>query len=149
VGKLTIKQGAFVKAYLLNNGNATQAAIDAGYSTKTAQVIGAENLLKPIIASSIKEHQKITSGDFVFSKEEKLKLLQKVMNKCSVDDDEKGMLNAPSVIAAIKEHNLMQGDNAPVETSTVTRNIMPVPTADSTESWEVSSAAVHLRNLNV
>ena len=128
MGKITIKQDAFVKAYLLNGGNATQAAIDAGYSKKTAQVIGAENLLKPIIASSIKEHQKKTDSAFIYNKDKKLKLLQDAMDKCSADDEDKGMLNAPSLIAAIKEHNLMQGDNAPTETSS-TLNI--VQTDDS------------------
>lgn len=38
--KLSLKQDAFVKAYLLNGGNATQAAISAGYSKRTAKVIG-------------------------------------------------------------------------------------------------------------
>lgn len=50
--KLTPKQFLFVKEYLVDL-NATQAAIRAGYSEKTAQVIGAENLAKPIIAESI------------------------------------------------------------------------------------------------
>ena len=113
--KLTLKQDAFVKAYLLNGGNATQAAIDAGYSKKTAQQVGSENLLKPVIAASIQEHQRKNDSNFIYSKDEKLKLLQKAMKRCSMDDEEKGMLNAPSLIAAIKEHNLMQGDNAPTE----------------------------------
>ena len=114
--KLTPKQDAFVKAYLLNGGNATQAAIDAGYSKKTAKVTGSENLTKPDIAASIKEHQQRNDSNFIYTKDEKLKLLQKAMKRCSMDDEEKGMLNAPSLIAAIKEHNLMQGDNAPIET---------------------------------
>jgi hypothetical protein len=113
--KLTPKQDAFVKGYLLNGGNATQAAIDAGYSKKTAQQVGSENLLKPVIAASIVEHQRRNDSNFIYSKDEKLKLLQKAMKRCSIDDEEKGMLNAPSLIAAIKEHNLMQGDNAPIE----------------------------------
>ncbi len=41
---LTPKQQRFVAEYLVDL-NATQAAIRAGYSTKTAQQIGAENLL--------------------------------------------------------------------------------------------------------
>jgi hypothetical protein len=123
---LTIKQDAFVKAYLLNGGNATQAAIDAGYREKTAQQIGSENLLKPVIAAAIKEHQKRNDADFIYSKDEKLKLLQKAMTRCSIDDEEKGMLNAPSLIAAIKEHNLMQGDNAPIEQINTNDNIEKV-----------------------
>ena len=123
---LTVKQDAFVKAYLLNGGNATQAAIDAGYREKTAQQIGSENLLKPVIAASIKEHQKKNDSNFIYTKDEKLKLLQKVMARCSIDDDEKGMINSQSVIAAIKEHNLMQGDNAPIEQVNTNDNIEKV-----------------------
>lgn len=52
--KLTPKQQRFVDEYLIDL-NATQAAIRAGYSVKTAQVISAENLLKPIIQSAIQE----------------------------------------------------------------------------------------------
>ena len=44
------KQAAFVTEYLLC-GNATKAALAAGYSQKTAHVIGAENLKKPAIAA--------------------------------------------------------------------------------------------------
>jgi len=86
--KLTPKQDAFVKAYLLNGGNATQAAIDAGYSKKTAQQVGSENLLKPVIAISIAEHQKKTSESRYLDSSttkaedmilEKLKQLMKLM----------------------------------------------------------------------
>jgi len=42
----------FVKEYLVDL-NATQAAIRAGYSEKTATVIAAENLTKPNIAQAI------------------------------------------------------------------------------------------------
>lgn len=115
--KLTPKQDAFVKAYLLNGGNATQAAISAGYSEKTAKSIGQENLTKPDVKKSIQEHQKKAQKDFIWSKEEKLELLQRIANVAATEDGEKGMINMQSAIAAIKEHNLMQGDNAPVETN--------------------------------
>lgn len=117
MAKLTHKQDSFVKAYLLNGGNATQAAIVAGYSKKTAQVIGAENLLKPIIKESIQEHQKKSDGTYIWTKADKLKKLEKLIDRCSIDDEEKGALNAAAAISAIKEHNLMQGDNAPIEVS--------------------------------
>lgn len=45
-------QEAFASEYLLDL-NATQAAIRAGYSLKTARAIGAENLTKPDINSAI------------------------------------------------------------------------------------------------
>lgn len=49
---LTDLQSRFVDEYLIDL-NATQAAIRAGYSEKTAAVIGSENLVKPNIAAEI------------------------------------------------------------------------------------------------
>ena len=51
-GKLTEKQRRFVEAYLLDP-NATQAAIAAGYSAKTARAVGAENMTKPDIQAAL------------------------------------------------------------------------------------------------
>ena len=53
---LTAKQQRFVEEYLVDL-NATQAAIRAGYSEKTARDIGHENLAKPNIAEAIAEAQ--------------------------------------------------------------------------------------------
>lgn len=49
---LNQKQSRFVEEYLVDL-NATQAAIRAGYSKKTANVIGPENLAKPCIAQAL------------------------------------------------------------------------------------------------
>lgn len=49
---MTPKQIAFVREYLVDK-NATQAAIRAGYSAKTASAIGEENLRKPDIRHAI------------------------------------------------------------------------------------------------
>lgn len=54
---LTGKQLRFVEEYIIDL-NATQAAIRAGYSAKTAGQIGDENLRKPQIASAIEESRK-------------------------------------------------------------------------------------------
>jgi phage terminase small subunit len=54
---LTPKQERFVAEYLVDL-NATQAAIRAGYSEKTAKVIGQENLTKPDVAEAIAKRQK-------------------------------------------------------------------------------------------
>ena len=53
--KLTKKQQTFVASYLSNGFNATRAAIEAGYSRKSAYSIGSENLRKPEIAAAIAE----------------------------------------------------------------------------------------------
>lgn len=50
--KLTPKQQRFVDEYLIDL-NATQAAIRAGYSPKTATAIASENLSKPSISAAI------------------------------------------------------------------------------------------------
>ena len=50
--KLTLKHRRFIEEYLIDF-NATQAAIRAGYSEKTAYSVGHENLSKPEIKSEI------------------------------------------------------------------------------------------------
>lgn len=57
---MTPKQQRFVEEYLIDL-NATQAAIRAGYSAKTAYSIGEENLNKPDIASAIEERRAVLS----------------------------------------------------------------------------------------
>lgn len=52
--KLTIKQRKFADEYI-RLGNSTQAAINAGYSKKTARQIGADNLSKVYIREYINE----------------------------------------------------------------------------------------------
>lgn len=54
IRKLTPKQKKFADNYI-KSGNATQSAIDADYSKKTARSIGQENLTKPDIKSYIDE----------------------------------------------------------------------------------------------
>ena len=53
---LTKKQENFCQEYLID-ANATQAAIRAGYSKKTASTVGSENLGKPDISERIGELQ--------------------------------------------------------------------------------------------
>jgi phage terminase small subunit len=55
--ELKPKQKKFVKEYIKNGGNGTQAVIDAGYKVKdrkVAGVVSAENLAKPSIAKVVK-----------------------------------------------------------------------------------------------
>ncbi len=61
MANLTPKQQRFVEEYLIDL-NATQAAIRAGYSEKTAQEIGSENLSKPMVAKAIAEAQEKLSN---------------------------------------------------------------------------------------
>ena len=52
MAKLSARQERFVEEYVIDL-NATQAAIRAGYSVKTAKEIGAENLTKPYIQAAV------------------------------------------------------------------------------------------------
>ena len=54
--KMTLKQQRFADEYIIT-ANATQAAIKAGYSKKTAKVIANENLTKPYIKKYIDERR--------------------------------------------------------------------------------------------
>ena len=56
MAKLTDKQEKFCYEYVLHL-NATKAAINAGYSEKTAFIIGSENLRKPYIKERIRYMQ--------------------------------------------------------------------------------------------
>ena len=76
--KLTEKQKRFAD-YYIETGNASEAAIKAGYSKKTAGVIGNENLKKPYIKSYIDEQLKKMDSDRIASAEEVLKYLTSVM----------------------------------------------------------------------
>lgn len=53
LSKLTYKQERFIQEYVRNGGNATRAAISAGYSPDCAKQIGSENLTKPAIREAI------------------------------------------------------------------------------------------------
>lgn len=51
---LSLKQKAFCEFYA-SSGNATESAIKAGYSKRTARSIAAENLTKPYIQDYLRE----------------------------------------------------------------------------------------------
>ena len=79
--ELTPKQKRFCEEYLIDL-NATQAAIRAGYSSKTAQIIGFENLTKPIIADFIKTKQEELSKKASISAEWVLNRLKEISDRC-------------------------------------------------------------------
>jgi phage terminase small subunit len=76
--KLTPKQKAFAD-YYIETGNATEAAIKAGYSKKTARVIGQENLQKPAIRAYIEERMNEKDKKRIASQDEILEFLTKVV----------------------------------------------------------------------
>lgn len=76
--KLTLKQKKFADEYIIS-GNATQSAIKAGYSKKTAGVIAVENLEKPNIKAYIDKRLKELDDKAIAKQEEVLQYLTAVM----------------------------------------------------------------------
>ena len=76
--KLTLKQKAFAD-YYIETGNATEAAIRAGYNKKTARQIGSMNLTKVDIKAYIEERLKEIESKRIADGKEVLEYLSKVM----------------------------------------------------------------------
>jgi len=84
---LTDKQAKFVEEYLIDL-NATQAAIRAGYSEKSAGTIGTENMLKPSIQFAIRQRQQELKKSTEITQERILK-----EESCLAYSDLKDLLN--------------------------------------------------------
>lgn len=78
VAKLTAKQQRFCDEYLIDL-NATQAAIRAGYSKKTAGSIGTENMQKPLIKEYIDQRMAEKEKALIADQNEVLKYLTSVL----------------------------------------------------------------------
>ncbi len=78
MAKLTAKQQRFCDEYLIDL-NATQAAIRAGYSPKTARMIANENLTKPYIKEYIEKRMAEKEKELIADQDEVLKYLTSVL----------------------------------------------------------------------
>lgn len=81
---LNPKQTRFVAEYLIDS-NATQAAIRAGYSERTARQMGAENLTKPSIAAAIAVGTARIAGRLDITAEKVLRDIEDVRKKATAD----------------------------------------------------------------
>ncbi len=80
--KLTIKQQRFADEYIIS-GNATDAAIRAGYAKRAAYQQGAENLKKPHIREYIDERLETINSAKIADQTEVLQYLTSVMRGTS------------------------------------------------------------------
>ncbi|MBF0788176.1 terminase small subunit [Streptococcus sp. 19428wC2_LYSM12] len=78
--KLTLKQKRFADEYIIS-GNATDAAIKAGYAKKSAAVIGAENLIKPNIKTYVTERTKQLESSKIATAIEVLQVLTSILRQ--------------------------------------------------------------------
>ena len=81
MANLTPKQQRFVEEYLIDL-NATQSAIRAGYSERTAKSIGQENLTKPDIQKAIQEAQSKLTERTEITQDYVLTNIKKVIERC-------------------------------------------------------------------
>ena len=110
--RLTEKQKKFVDSYIADS-NATKAALEAGYSKRTARFVGAENLTKPNIKAAIDERMKRIESDKIAKAVEVLQYFTTVLRGeaketiiVSTPDGAESVENDPSIkdrMAAGKE----------------------------------------------
>lgn len=78
MANMTAKQQRFCDEYLIDL-NATQAAIRAGYSKKTAKQIGQENLTKPDLKIYIENRMAEKEAELIADQTEVMKYLTSVL----------------------------------------------------------------------
>lgn len=96
--QLTAKQSAFVAEYLIDL-NATQAAIRAGYSKKTAKDIGCENLAKPNIQGAIEVAQVERQARTEINQDSVLKDIERIKDKTEKSEKYSDTLKAIEMLA--------------------------------------------------
>lgn len=100
MAQLTLKQKKFADEYIIS-GNATESAIKAGYSKKTANRIGSENLSKLDIKNYIDERLKEIESEKIADQQEVLKYLSAVMRGEMTEQTLKSIGESGQVITEI------------------------------------------------
>lgn len=107
---LTAKQELFCLEYLIDL-NATQASIRAGYSAKTANVIGPENLAKPCISQRIQEAMRERSENTKIDAAYVLMMSNKLLIRCMSEGEEFNASGAGKALDLIGKHVNVQAFN--------------------------------------
>ena len=135
--KMTDKQKRFCDEYLIDL-NATQAAIRAGYSKKTAGVIGDENLKKPYIKEYIEKRMAEKESELIASQDEVMKYLTAVMRRQKTE----------SVVVTLKEETskYIPDENGTMRKQTIRREVpevvkIPAMLRDSNKAAELLGKA--------
>ena len=100
MAQLTLKQKKFADEYIIS-GNATESAIKAGYSKKTANRIGSENLSKLDIKNYIDERLAQLESEKIADQQEVLKYLSAVMRGEMTEQTLKSVGESGQVITEI------------------------------------------------
>ena len=92
--ELTEREQLFCR-FFVNNRNATQAAIKAGYSPRSAAEIGYENLRKPHIRAEINRLRKIRNHDLILSEDDIVERYMRIAFADMTDFTEFGTEDVP------------------------------------------------------
>lgn len=113
---LSVKQRRFIQAY---DGNATAAAIAAGYSPKTARLQGHKNITKDNILEAIQSRENKRMKSTILTREERQAFWSDIIR----NEDEKNImakLKASELLAKsegdfLDRHELTGKDGAPLD----------------------------------
>ena len=95
---LSEKQRRFCD-YYIQTGNASEAAVRAGYSKKTAKQMGCENLTKPDLVKYIHEKNKELESNRIMDMREVKELWTNIARGQEIDADMKDRLKASEYLA--------------------------------------------------
>ena len=112
--KLTPKQERFVDEYLIDL-NATAAAKRAGYSEKTANEIGTQNLVKLSIQEAIAERQKARQERTEISQDWVVNNLKKIAERSMEHDEAPYMQAANKALELLGKHLGMFRDSVQMD----------------------------------
>lgn len=122
---MTAKQELFIREYLVDF-NATQAAIRAGYSSRTAYSIGNELLRKPEISQAIDAAMTERRNKLIATREQRQEFWTAVMT--DADEDMRVRLRASELLGKSEgdftERVQVQDDNATVDIDARIRRLL-------------------------
>ncbi len=136
--KLTDKQAIFVKEYLVDL-NATQAAIRAGYSAKTANEQGSRLLTNVSVQKLIQEHMNKRSERTEITAEYVLTGIKRVTESAEADGRRSEALKGFELMA---KHLMLFTDKTEITGANgkdiVSSGVLLVPSTMSVDEWEKS-----------
>lgn len=140
MAKLTAKQQRFCDEYLIDL-NATQAAIRAGYSQKTAKQIGQQNLTKLDIKEYIGKRMEEKEKELIADQDEVMKYLSSVMRR--------EMTESVVVTLSKEKSTYVPDDNGTMRKQTVKEEIpqiveIPARLSDANKAAELLGKAYGL-----
>lgn len=125
---LTAKQERFVAEYLVD-GNASRAAIVAGYSERTAARIGSELLTKPAIKAAIAKALKAQEKRTLITADSNLRAIERLAQKAEGAGDWGPAIRARELIGKhyrsfIDKVELTGQNDGPVEFTEIRRTVV-------------------------